>query len=392
MNKQILLTAVFSILALLTGFTQEEEAFRITHGPYLQDMGENGVTIMWTTNRDGIAWVELAPDDSTHFYLEERPKYFSAPYGFKNVSSIHSVQLRNLKPGTTYRYRIYSQEVLSHNGTQVLYGKVAASNVYSARPLSFTTNTQTKKDISFVILNDIHGNNELMTNLLKNTSWSHTDMVFFNGDMASSITSEEQLFGDFMDTGVKLFAGEIPMYYVRGNHETRGNYAHRFADYFPRFDGKLYGLFRQGPVCFVMLDCGEDKPDSDIEYSGIVAFDAYRDREEEWLKEALKSDLYKNAPYKVAIIHMPPFGGWHGEKEVEDKFMPLLNEAGIDVMFCGHLHKYIRKDARGKQRFPIIVNANNTVVKGFTDGEGLKVEIRNEKAELVDSLVIKSRD
>lgn len=29
---------------------------------------------------------------------------------------------------------------------------------------------------------------------------SLTDMVFFKGDMASSITGEEQLFGGFMDT------------------------------------------------------------------------------------------------------------------------------------------------------------------------------------------------
>ena len=350
------------------------------------------MTVQWTTNRDAVAWVELAPNDSTHFYLMERPKYFSAPFGFKTVSAIHSVRLDNLKPGTTYRYRVYSQEVLSHKGTQVLYGKVAATNVYREKPLSFTTNSIAKNNISFVILNDIHGDNELMTNLLKNTAWSQTDLVIFNGDMVSDITGEEQLFGGFVDTSVKLFSSEVPVYYARGNHETRGNFAHRFTDYFPGFDGKIYGIFRQGPVCFVVLDSGEDKPDSDMEYSGIVAFDAYRDKEAEWLKEALHSDLYKNAPYKIAIIHMPPFGGWHGEKEVEDKFMPLLNEAGIDVMFCGHLHKYIRKDARGKQSFPIIVNANNTVVKGFTNGEGLNVKIRNEKGGLVDSLVIKSRE
>ncbi|MDD4193471.1 MAG: metallophosphoesterase, partial [Mangrovibacterium sp.] len=239
-----------------------------------------------------------------------------------------------------------------------------------------------------LILNDIHGNNELMTNLLKNTSWSATDMVFFNGDMVSDIISEDQFFEGFVDTSVKLFASEVPVYYARGNHETRGNFAHRFADYFPGFSGKIYGMFRQGPVCFVVLDCGEDKPDSDIEYSGIVAFDAYRDKQAEWLSEALKSDLYKNAPYKIAIIHMPPFGGWHGEKEVEDKFVPLLNEAGIQAMFCGHLHQYIRKEATARQNFPIIVNSNNTMIKAYTAPEGLKAEIRNEQGGLVDSLVI----
>ena len=31
----------------------------------------------------------------------------------------------------------------------------------------------------------------------------------------------------------------------------------------------LYYAFRQGPVYCIVLDTGEDKPDSDIEYAGI---------------------------------------------------------------------------------------------------------------------------
>lgn len=387
MKERILVILVFAVFSFFNGFAQDEP-FRITHGPYLQDMREDGVTIVWTTNRGGTAWVELAPDDTTHFYLTERPKFFSAPYGFKTVSTIHSVRLDNLKPGTTYRYRVYSQEVLSHQGIRVIYGNVAATRVYRTNPLSFTTNSTAKERVSFVILNDIHGNNELMTSLLKDTQWENTDMVFFNGDMVSDINGEDQLFGGFMDTAVKLFAGEVPMYYARGNHETRGNFAHRFADYFPGFDGRIYGMFRQGPVCFVVLDCGEDKPDSDIEYSGIVAFDAYRDRQAEWLKNALTSESYRNAPYKIALVHMPPFGGWHGEKEIEDKFMPLLHQAGIDILFSAHLHRYIRKEPDRNQRFPILVNANNTVIRAFTANDGLRVEVRNEQGGLVDSLVI----
>jgi 3',5'-cyclic AMP phosphodiesterase CpdA len=293
-----------------------------------------------------------------------------------------------LKPGTSYRYRIYSQEVLSHKGTDVLYGKAVASDVFRNKPFEFVTNDITRGKISFVMLNDIHERNEVMENLLKGTDWQNTDLVLFNGDMVNDLRSEDQLFGSFMDTAVRLFATKIPMYYARGNHETRGNFATAFPDYFPGPSGNLYYLFRQGPVCFVVLDCGEDKPDSDIEYSGIVAFDDYREKEVQWLKEVLQSDTFNDAFYKVVVAHIPPFGGWHGEQEVAERFVPLLNAAGADVMLCGHLHRYVRQNPKPGQDFPVIVNSNNTVLKAYADRNSLEIKILNLKGALVDSLVI----
>ena len=110
-------------------------------------------------------------------------------------------------------------------------------------------------------------------------------------------------------------------------------------------------------MSFIVLDCGEDKPDSDLEYSGIVAFDNYRSQQAEWLKEAVKEKEFLDAPYRVVIVHMPPFGGWHGEKEIEEKFVPVLEQAGIDVMLCGHLHRHVQ--AGDGQNFPILVNSTN---------------------------------
>jgi Predicted phosphohydrolases len=379
---------IIAFLLYVFNVSAQDEAFKITHGPYMQDMSETGVTIIWTTNRDAISWVEIAPDDGTHFYLQERPKYYSAPYGFKNVGTIHSVSIEQLKPNTTYRYRIYSQEVLSHQGTKVLYGNVVATNVYRQRPLTFTTNNTSKSDISFLIFNDIHGLNEKMEKLWKGANLEKPDLVFFNGDMVSDIRSEEQLFGGFMDLAVKLFASEVPMYYTRGNHETRGNYAHRFADYFPGDKGQLYYIFRQGPVSFLVLDSGEDKPDSDIEYSGIVAFDAYREKQARWLKDAVQTPLFKDAPYRIVIMHMPPFGGWHGEKDVEEKLVPLLQNAGIDMMFSGHLHRQIIEQAKPERNFPIVVNSNMNIIKVTTVASGLKVEIINEEGKTVETLTI----
>src|SRR5690606_38555807 len=164
---------------------------------------------------------------------------FSSSHGFKNTSNVHRVQLRNLKPGTTYRYRVYSQEVVSHEGTRVLYGRVAATQIFRSRPLTFKTSDPAQTEVSFAMVNDIHGNNELMQDLLGQLNWKKTDLVFFNGDMANNLRSEDQLFGDYMDTAIKLFASETPMYYARGNHETRGNFASSFSDYYPAGNGNL---------------------------------------------------------------------------------------------------------------------------------------------------------
>jgi predicted phosphodiesterase len=378
--------SVLLLFIVFCSFGQEQ--FKITHGPYLQHLDQSGVTIVWTTNKEAVSWVELAPVDNSNFYLKERPKYFSAENGFKEISRVHSIRINNLSPATKYRYRIFSREVLKREGTKLQYGNVAATKIFKEKLLEFTTPDQKKQNLSFLMVNDIHGNKDLLDTLLNKGDFQKTDLVLFNGDMASAFTSEEQIFGDFMDTAVRLFAKEEPMYYCRGNHETRGNFAGEFSRYFPSPSGKLYYLLREGPVCFIMLDCGEDKPDSDIEYSGIAAFDQYRDTEVNWLKEVLKSKDFTGSAIRIAVVHMPPFGGWHGNDEIARKFVPVLNEAGVDVMLCGHLHRYVRQDPGAGINFPVIVNSNRTVLKGtFTDGI-FKMNILNEKGERIDSLKI----
>ena len=86
---------------------------------------------------------------------------------------------------------------------------------------------------------------------------------------------------------------------------------------------------------FIFLDTGEDKPDSDIEYSGITDYDRYRTEQAQWLAQAVQSDDFKQAKYKIVIAHMPPLPDknlWHGQMEVLEKFVPILNQAGVDVM------------------------------------------------------------
>lgn len=385
MNKLNLLF-IFLLLTQLVAFAQE--GIKLSHVPYLQNMGETEVTIVWVADKPSVGWVELAPDDETHFYLKERPKFFDAKNGIKNTTCVHSVRLTGLTPGTKYRYRVYAQEVLSHVGHKVVYGDVAATAVYQKKPFTFKTNSHSKPTISFAMVCDIHGKSDMLEKLVSHCDLKNMDLCLFNGDMVSIFNSEKEIFEGFMDTATELFASEIPMYYTRGNHETRGSFATSFQQYFSPREEHIYYMFRQGPVCFVVLDCGEDKPDSDIEYAGITVYDQYRTEQAAWLREALNSRLYRDAPFKIVVCHMPPFGGWHGEQEIAEKFIPLLNEAQVDMMLCGHLHQYKRNEPKDGVKFPVIVNANNTLLKAEGTNKELTIKILDLSGKETDQIII----
>lgn len=383
------LFSVICAFTVIAGFAQEQIA--IKHGPYLQNLKETETTIVWVSNKASVGWVEVAPDDGTSYYRFERTKFFDATNGVKNVSQLHTVRVTGLKPGTSYRYRIYSQEVLERKGEEIIYGNVAAPSIYDRRTLKFTTNDRNKPTTSFIMLNDIHGNTDYIPKLLDIAGYKETDMIIYNGDMMNWLMDEEDLFRGFMDITIELFATKKPMYYARGNHETRGLFATSFQHYFSPKEPHLYFLLRQGPVCFIFLDTGEDKPDSDIEYHGITDYDNYRTEQAKWLSEAVKSQEFLDAKFKVVIAHMPPLPDedlWHGQAEVAEKFVPILNEAGVDVMLCGHLHQYFNNKPTEKVRFPVIDNSSNTVLKGVVQEDKLYLEIKNMNGDLVDKIYI----
>ena len=89
---------------------------------------------------------------------------------------------------------------------------------------------------------------------------------------------------DILGNAAYLSKGEYPVVYVRGNHETRGEFAAHLRDYFPTDTNELYFTFRYGPVSAVVIDSGEDKADDHYEYSGLVDFESYRQQEFDWLK------------------------------------------------------------------------------------------------------------
>ena len=152
-------------------------------------------------------------------------------------------------------------------------------------------------------------------------------------------------------------------------------------------------MFFHGPAAFLVLDCGEDKPDSDIEYGGTAAYDAYREQMAQWLKQAVASEEFKSAPVKIVLMHIPfeNNAGWWGNNELKRLLLPILNEADVDIMLSGHNHGYsFRKEGSMKGvEFPILVNSNNDRVDVKVNKKEIKLNVLDATGKLLHEHVVK---
>jgi predicted phosphodiesterase len=383
-----------TLITLLLPALLMAQQIEIVNGPYLQNMSENETTIVWTTNSDAVSWVELAPEGEDSFYAKERERFYESSHGNKAIGRLHRVTIGNLEPGTTYRYRIFSKEVLSYEGHRIMYGNIASTNVYNKQPLTFTTFDRNRERIAFKVVNDIHGKNDNLSSMLGGDIKKNSDLVIFNGDMISMLNDERQIFTGFMDRATELFASEVPVFLARGNHESRGKASSQLIDYFPTNNGQFYYAFRHGPVHFMILDGGEDKPDSDIEYSGLSLFDDYRSEVKRWIEKQAADPDFLSAPFRVVVMHIPPTGStWHGTLDLADKYLPALNGARIDIMLCGHTHNYLYTPGGEVPgiSFPVLINDDETWLDIETTQEKMTIDIMNLSGKRVTSHTIDRR-
>ena len=342
---------------------QKPQRAKIVCGPYVQCMTETSFTVIWTTDVDAVAWVEVAPDDGTHFYNKERDKYYDARgNGVFPIGKIHKVVVDGLEPGSTYRYRVMNRGVIAYNGSgNVQYMHGSGTDVYKGEPHKITTFKEDYDTIRFDLYNDIHGKDSLFNRILSGAR-DNRDFVFLNGDMTSNISNEELIPKMYLGSAAKSLNGGLPLFASRGNHELRGRDAIKWLNYFQTTTGTPYYSFSIGDFFFVVLDACEDKPDSDIEYSGIVASKPYVERQGRWLKEVIASEECRNAKVRIAFCHVPPESkGWYGAAQMCNILVPPLNEAGFDAMFCGHIHRWRVAEPDGSisnAGFPVICNAN----------------------------------
>ena len=258
-----------------------------------------------------------------------------------------------------------------------------AERTFDFRPVN------TEGDIRLYHLADVHSHLEEPCEAAAFWGEGADDLLVFNGDIADRNDSMENLLVLYR-VNDRVTGGHRPILFVRGNHDTRGQLAHRIADYIGTQDGATYFTFRTGALWGVALDCGEDKLDGHIEYGGTVDFAAFRRRETAFLERIARERPFE-APgirHRIAVCHIPftlrqpePFDI---ENELYAHWTELLNGMGIELMLCGHLHRagVVRPgdehDRRG-QRFPMAVAAALNREKHFT---GCAVELKDRETVL----------
>ena len=350
------------LLGLMLLFCVSAKGIKVTHGPWICDMDSTGVTIVWVTDVPGISYVEMATDSTDHFYSKTRKRYYAAEAGRRILTdSVHCVRIRDLKPDSKYRYRVVTQALKDWcNDDWVTLGGLAWSDVWKKKPYEFKTYPAKPREITFLVLNDIHERPQFMKELCKNVDLKKLDFVLLNGDMSNRIRSQKHIMDAYLDTCVSMFATDVPLFFNRGNHELRGEFADYLNRYFPTNNGKYYRLQHVAGVDFLFIDSGEDKPDADLEYCGIVECDQYREEQERWLRSLQEEKKIGKYPI-VVFSHMPPtLKNWHGPLHMQETLTPELNKMNVSVMLSGHLHRFDYQEPNKIINFPNLVNSNNT--------------------------------
>lgn len=351
--------------------------------PYLQTLLHNRMSIRWITNKPSFGWVEFGEAGK----LDQKAVLVTD--GLVNAyNRIHEIHLEELQPGKQYHYRVASKEILKFEQEDTItYGEIIYSDVYT-----FTTFDQNTKEVSWLVLNDIHDRPESFPHLLQLNKNDPFDFVFLNGDMFNYQSNEEQIIEHLLKPCTEVFASQKPLLFARGNHEMRGKFARKLKDYFSNPDGQFF-TYQIGQVFTIVLDTGEEEI-----YTGFDQSDAYRQMQAVWLEKIMQSKAYLTAKYRVVLMHIPPFYSFDqkGSRHCKQVFSPLFDQYKVDLVIAGHTHVYgVHPPVNGQHHYPLVIGGGpitgkRTLIKVKANEQQLHVEMLKDDGSVVGEYIVKA--
>jgi endonuclease/exonuclease/phosphatase family metal-dependent hydrolase/predicted phosphodiesterase len=351
--------------------------------PYLQNPFDNGITVSWFTNVPTHSWVEYGTDPS----MPLRKELIVDGQVICNTKQ-HKIRLTDLRPGITYYYRVCSREITLYRAYKKEFGETARSDMYTFKIPAATT------EFTALIFNDLHKQNKVLDFLYDRVKDNTYDFVVFNGDCIDDPENEAEAIHFLSYMNEKVHAETIPVFYLRGNHEIRNAYSIRIRNLFDYVGNKTYGAFNWGDTRFVLLDCGEDKPDSTWVYYNLNDFTGLRNEQVGFLQEELSGKAFKKATKRVLIHHIPVYGmGPNVYNPCLALWGSQLAKAPFDICLNGHTHRHaFHPEGTVGNNYPVMIGGGNrietaTVMILQKKEKTLSLKVLNTKGELLNDLV-----
>jgi len=326
-KKLSLLILIFSILTP-GGYAVNEDAGstaspeRIILNPARIPSTEQAVTWRSKVRLDHPV-VQLAPARSgvdLEDYAREIPATGEEVAIPTNQHAWHySAVMKRLSPGTTYYYRVGSEDNWSEW-------------------ISFHTAKKSFSPFSFVYMGDPQvGLTTYCPRIFRQAVKSAPDAKFwlFCGDQVN-VGNSDQEFGEFFDAGSWMFSS-INIIPVVGNHEYPRNSLLATRQLTPLWKPH-YTLPENGPA-------GLEETVYWLDYQGvrIIILNGSEKLEEQrdWLARLLRKNP---ARWTVVGIHQPLYstGSDRDNPELQKLFLPIFDQNRVDLVLQGHDHTYGR--------------------------------------------------
>ncbi len=280
--------------------TSSEQAVRFIKRPYLQNPGQNEITIRWTTTLPTKCTVRYGVGEPISAILEVEPFDWAEAAPHREVREhLYRARLSGLRGSTCYRYEV------TCDGTTI------GGTFHTAR--------STAEAFTFVAYGDSRTQANVHSAVASCFRQHRPRFIIHVGDMVNSGSYSEWQ-GQFFDPLGEILP-DVPLWPARGNHE--GD-AVAFAQLFELPRNVTYYSFDYGNAHFVCLDSTQARN------AQMLA----------WCERDLAAS---RATWKFVFFHHPAYDAGHYDSRWgRDDFLPIFRRHGVDFVLSGHSHSYQR--------------------------------------------------